>query len=152
MTWWYRVAMLHNRSVPVDTVLPHLFYTNLDAAIDWLAKVFGFAEHYRYGDPVAGAQLRLGEAWIMVSTARPDRTSPAAAGCRTQSLTIFVEDVEARFEHAKTAGAAIFEELHETVYGELQFGVEDLEGHQWLFSRHTRDVGPEEWGAKVAAH
>lgn len=145
----YLVGMLHNRSVPVDTVLPHLFYTNLDAAVDWLIGIFGFVEHFRYGDPVAGVQLRLGEAWIMASTARLDRTSPSAAGCRTQSLTVFVEDVEARFDRVRAAGATIIEELNETGYGELQFVVEDIEGHHWLFSRHARDVSPEEWGAKV---
>ena len=52
---------------------------------------------------------------------------------RTQSLTVFVEDVNAHFEKAKSAGAKIVEELHETVYGERQYGVEDLEGHHWLF-------------------
>jgi uncharacterized glyoxalase superfamily protein PhnB len=36
------------------------------------------------------------------------------------------------------------------MYGEKQYGVEDLEGHRWLFSQHVRDVSPEEWGAKVA--
>lgn len=143
--------MLHNRSVPVDTVLPHVFYKNLDEAINWLSKVFGFREHFRYGEPVAGAQLWLGRAWIMVSTARPGRTSPAEAGCRTQSLTVFVEDVESHFARVAAAGATIFEELHETEYGELQYGVEDLEGHQWLFSRHARDLSPDEWGAKIAA-
>ena len=40
------------------------------------------------------------------------------------------------------AGARIVEDLHETAYGELQYGVEDLEGHHWLFSRHARDVTP----------
>jgi uncharacterized glyoxalase superfamily protein PhnB len=29
---------------------------------------------------------------------------------------------------------------HETVYGERQYGAEDLEGHHWLFSRHARDA------------
>ena len=142
--------MLHNRSVPVDTVLPHLFYSDLEQAIGWLARVFGFVEHYRYGDPVAGAQLRLGKAYIMVSTVRPGRATPAIAGHRTQVLTIFVEDVEDHYARSQAAGATIVEELHETVYGELQYGVEDVEGHHWLFSRHARDVGPEDWGATVS--
>jgi uncharacterized glyoxalase superfamily protein PhnB len=30
------------------------------------------------------------------------------------------------------------------MYGEKQYGVEDLEGHRWLFSQHVRDVSPEE--------
>jgi uncharacterized glyoxalase superfamily protein PhnB len=141
--------MLRNRSVPADTVLPHLTYKNLAAAIDWLAAAFGFVEHYRYGNPVQGAQLHLGNAWIMLNSVRPGRTSPAELGSETQSLTVFVEDVEAHFGRSKAAGAKIVEHLHETEYGELQYGVQDLEGHHWLFSRHDRDVSPDAWGATI---
>jgi hypothetical protein len=44
----------------------------------------------------------------------------------------------------------IVEELNEAAYGEFQYGVEDLDGHHWLFARHARDVNPEDWGAKLA--
>jgi len=141
---------MKNRSVPVDVILPHLTYQNVAAAIDWLSNAFGFVEHYRYGDPAQGAQLRLGEAWIMLNSPRIGRGSPAQAGYGTQSLTVFVEDVQAHFQNAKAAGVKIVEELHEVAYGELQYGAEDHEGHRWLFSRHVRDVAPEEWGAEVA--
>lgn len=142
--------MLKNRSVPTETILPHIFYQNLDAAIAWLTRTFGFKEHYRYGEPISGAQLHLGDAWIMVSTTRPGRSSPVQVGCGTQSLPVFVEDVDAHFNKTKSAGAKIVEDLHETIYGERQYGVEDIEGHHWLFSRHVRDVSPNEWGAKIA--
>jgi uncharacterized glyoxalase superfamily protein PhnB len=141
---------MKNRSVPADVILPHLVYQNVSEAIAWLTRAFGFAEHYRYGDPVQGAQMHLGDAWIMLSLAREGRKSPAQAGVWTQSLTVFVDDVDAHFERAKSAGAKIVEDLHETMYGEWQYGVEDLEGHHWLFSRHARDVSPSEWGATVA--
>jgi len=141
--------MLTKRAVPVDTALPHVTYKRLPEAMDWLSRTFGFVEHYRYGDPVSGAQVRLGNAYIMVRTARGDYRSPADLGFGTQSLTIFVEDVERHFEHSKAAGANIVEDLHETEYGELQYGVEDLEGHHWLFSRHARDVSPDAWGATI---
>lgn len=140
--------MLKNRSVPVDTVLPHLFYRNLEEAINWLAKAFGFLEHYRYGQPTAGAQMHLGNAWIMVSSARPGQTSPAEAGSATQYITVFLEDVDGQFERARAAGAVVVEEPHETVYGEYQCAFEDREGHRWLFSRHARDLSPAEWGAR----
>src|SRR5260221_5024213 len=146
-------AMIANRSVPTDTVLPHVVYRDVAAAIAWLTKTFGFTEHYRYGElrgPVSGAQLYLGNAWIMVNRARAGSGSPAQLGFRTQSLTVFVEDVDAHFQRAKAAGAKIVEELNETMYGEFQYGVEDLDGHHWLFSRHARDVSPDEWGAAVA--
>lgn len=143
--------MLKNRSVPVDTVLPHVTYQNLPQAVGWLVANFGFVEHYRYGDPIQGAQLHLGNAFLMVNSARPGQSSPAELGGATQSLTIFVEDVESHYARSRAAGANIVEDLHETEYGELQYGAEDVEGHHWLFSRHARDVSPEAWGATVTS-
>jgi uncharacterized glyoxalase superfamily protein PhnB len=142
--------MLNNRSVPPNTLLPHIAYKDLPAAIDWLQNTFGFEEHYRYGSPLSGAQVHLGDAWMMLNAARNRYRSPTELGFGTQSLTIFVEDVEAHFARAVASGARIVEDLHETVYGELQYGVEDLEGHHWLFSRHAQDVSPDTWGATVA--
>ncbi len=142
--------MISNRSVPANTILSHVVYQDLPAAIDWLIRTFGFVEHFRYGKPINGAQLHIGDAYIMVKQAKPGESSPARLGFGTQSLTIFVEDVEAHFQRAKSAGARIVEDLHETEYGEFQYGVEDLDGHHWLFSRHARNVSPDEWGATVA--
>ena len=139
-----------NRSVPTDTILPHIVYADVEAAIAWLSNAFGFVEHYRYGDPLSGAQMRAGNAWIMLHRVRQERATPKALGSGTQSLTVFIEDVEAHYQRAKAAGATLLEELHETVYGELQYAAEDLDGHHWLFSRHARDVSPEQWGAVVS--
>jgi uncharacterized glyoxalase superfamily protein PhnB len=142
--------MIFNRSVPVDSILPHVTYKDLPRALEWLTRTFGFVEHYRWGDPVSGAQLRHGHAWLMINAIKsPLQITPAELGYGTQSLTIFVEDVENHYAHTRTAGANIVEELHETVYGELQYGVRDLEGHLWLFSRHAQNVDPAAWGAKV---
>jgi uncharacterized glyoxalase superfamily protein PhnB len=141
---------MKNRSVPADIILPHLVYQDVAAAIDWLTRTFGFQEHYRYGEPAQGAQMHLSGAWIMLTQARAGRGSPAQAGVWTQSLTVFVPDVDAHLEKTKSMGAKIVEELNETMYGERQYGVQDLEGHHWLFSTHSRDVSPEEWGANVA--
>jgi uncharacterized glyoxalase superfamily protein PhnB len=141
--------MLHNRSVPTDILLSHIVYQNLPKAISWLTRVFGFTEHFRYGDPVSGAQLFLGPAFVMVRQAHDNQKSPFQLGCGTQSLTVFVEDVDGHYHKAKAAGAKIVEELHETEYGERQYGVEDLDGHHWLFSRHARDVSPDAWGARI---
>jgi uncharacterized glyoxalase superfamily protein PhnB len=145
--------MLANRSVPVDTILPHVVYHDVAAAIEWLTRTFGFIEHYLYatsGEPLGGAQVHLGNAWIMLhSVRRGGSSTPAQLGSCTQTLTIFVDDVDAHFERTKAAGARIIEDLHETIYGERQYGVEDLDGHQWLFSQHARDVSPEEWGATL---
>jgi uncharacterized glyoxalase superfamily protein PhnB len=123
-------------------------YQDIEAAIAWLTRVFGFTEHYRYGDPVNGAQMFAGKACIMIKGAR-DHASPSQLGYGTQSLTIFLDDVATHYDKTRAAGATIVEELHETVYGELQYGVVDLDGHHWLFSWHARDLSPDEWGATV---
>jgi uncharacterized glyoxalase superfamily protein PhnB len=142
--------MIENRSLPTDTLLPHIEYKDLAEAIEWLGKAFGFREHYRYGEPLSGAQVHLGKAWIMVHQAEEGCASPAELGYGTQSLTVFIDDVEMHFGIAKAAGAKILEEPHETVYGEFQYVAKDLDGHHWLFSRHARDLSPDEWGATVA--
>ncbi len=94
--------------------------------------------------------MRCGGAWVMVSIGNPAYQSPADLGFDTQFVTIFVEDVEAHFAKTRAAGAKIVEELNGTIYGELQYRVEDIEGHKWLFSRHIRDVDPADWGASLA--
>jgi uncharacterized glyoxalase superfamily protein PhnB len=145
-------AMMKNRSVPTDTVLPHVMYQCIPDALTWLGRVFGFVEHYRYGEPggpVGGAQVFAGNACIMLSRARGFRI-PAELGHGTQYLTVFVDDVDAHHARSRAEGARIVEELNETVYGERQYAVEDLEGHRWLFSQHAQDLAPEDWGARVA--
>ena len=142
--------MSHNRSVPTTTMLAHVTYEDILAAVAWLQDTLGFREHYRYGDPVAGVQMHLGEAWIMVNTVRGERATPARLGGMTQSVTIIVTDVDAAFARATAARAPVVEDLNETIYGERQFVVADPEGHHWLIAQHVRDVAPEEWGATPA--
>ena len=142
---------MRNRSVPTDTVLPHVAYHDVAEALAWLSRTFGFVEHYRYGDEhgqPSGAQMRIGDVWIMLERARG--ATPRELGYGTQSLTVFVEDIDAHFERTRSSGANILEDLHETIYGERQYGVEDLDGHHWLFSKHARDVSPDEWGATLS--
>ena len=138
-----------NRSVPADTVLPHVHYQNLAEAIAWLTNAFGFQEYYRYGNGPAGGQMWVGKAAIQVRQVRDGEKSPSQFGFGTQSFTIFLDDVDAHYARAKAAGAKIREQPHETEYGEYQYAAEDLDGHHWLFSRHIKDRSPEDWGAIV---
>ena len=142
--------MTSNRSVPTDTLLPHITYRDLERAIPWLSNAFAFVELYRYGSPLSGAQIRAGNAVIMLKLAPPEHRTPKELGFGTQSLTIFIPEIESHYAKAKSAGVILLEDLHETVYGELQYAAVDLDGHHWLFSHHAKDVSPEHWGAKVA--
>jgi uncharacterized glyoxalase superfamily protein PhnB len=144
------ITSMRNRSVPADIILPHLCYRDIDTACGWLSRAFGFREVFRYGEPLSGIQMRMGKAFIMLYGAKEWSRSPEQLGSGTQMLTIFVDDVDEHYKRSVDAGAKIIEELHETVYGERQYGAEDLDGHRWLFSQHVRDVSPAEWGAIIA--
>jgi len=48
-------------------------------------RVFGFKEAYRYGEPVAGVQMYLGQAYIMLRNARQGCMTPAHLGYGTQT-------------------------------------------------------------------
>ena len=141
---------MNNRSVPTSTLIPHLVYRDVSEAGGWLSRVFGFTEHFRYGDPVSGIQMRLGDAYIMLHEPREGSQSPIITGFNTQMLTIIVEDVDAHYARSKQQDPIVWEDLHETVYGERQYGVKDLEGHPWIFSQHVRDLSPEDWGGTTA--
>src|ERR1700683_4682360 len=100
-------AMMQNRSVPTDTVLPHVMYECIPDALTWLGRVFGFVEHYRYGGrggPVNGAQVYAGSACIQGSRARGFPT-PMHLGHGTVYLTVFVDDVDAHYARTRAEGA-----------------------------------------------
>ena len=143
------ITGMRNRSVPSDGVVPHICYQDPVGACAWLTKMFGFRENFRYGDPVSGVQVLFGQVCLMLHRANPGSLSPAQLGYGTQMLTMIVDDVDTHYANTMAEGATIVEELHETIYGERQYGVEDLAGHRWIFSQHARDADPAGWGATV---
>ena len=92
--------------------------------------------------------MRLGNAWMILGSRSP--TDPVTEGRPPQSLVVFVADVDAHFERAGSSGARVLSRPSESVFGQRQCEVEDLDGHRWFFSQHVRDVSPEEWGASRA--
>ncbi|WP_308637221.1 VOC family protein [Paenibacillus silvisoli] len=145
--------MVNNRSVPANLVLPHLYYEHVEEALHFLIRTFGFTEYYRFALPdgrLHGAMLYRGEAWVMLKSLGRHCASPASLGATTQSMMVFVDDVEAHYRHSQSAGAQIAEELIETEYGEKHYATLDIEGHLWQFAQHVNDVHPTEWGASMA--
>jgi uncharacterized glyoxalase superfamily protein PhnB len=57
----------------------------------------------------------------------------------------------AHVAHARDSGAEIVREPEDQRYGDRNYGAKDLEGHEWYFSQHVRDVSLEEMGATAPA-
>jgi uncharacterized glyoxalase superfamily protein PhnB len=136
--------MKPNRSIPTATVIPVLIYPDVREAVAWLTTVFGFVERVRIGEDHR-SQLSFGEGGVIVGDVRNERRPPRA-GEVTHSVMVRVDDARAHCEHASAHGARVIMEPTDFEYGERQYTVEDLAGHQWTFSETLDDVAPEEWG------
>jgi PhnB protein len=132
-------------------VVPMIAYEDGPAAMDWLARAFGFIEIVRMIGP--DGRLSHGEmgtaeesvGLIMLATPTPDYQSPkhhretceaAAKWSKVpyiiDGVLVYVEDVDAHFQRAREAGATILSEV-ETGGPGKRYRAEDLEGHRWMF-------------------
>jgi uncharacterized glyoxalase superfamily protein PhnB len=116
-----------NRSIPSATVVPVLIYPDVRAAVAWLEAAFGFSERVRIGE-AHRAQMSFGDGAVIAADVR-GRRRPPRPGESTSSVLVRVEPTD--FE-----------------YGERQYHVEDLAGHQWTFSETLADMAPEQWGGE----
>jgi uncharacterized glyoxalase superfamily protein PhnB len=130
--------------MPSATVIPVLVYPDVRAAVAWLTEAFGFRERLQIGEDHR-SQLEFGDGALIVGDVRHDRVPPRQ-GESTHQVVLRVEDARAALERARAAGAEILMEPTDFEYGERQYAVEDLAGHQWTFSQTLRDVAPAEWG------
>lgn len=132
-----------------------LVYPDASRAIDWLVRAFDFTVRIKVEDEqgrIQHSELVFGEGLIMVGDARPERypyrRAPVAVdGVNTQSLMVYVDDVEAHCKRAQTAGAKIVRGLETHDYGEeywadRSYECEDPGGHHWWFCQRLRTGKP----------
>ena len=128
----------------MQTIFPILRYDDARGAIRWLCAAFGFVEVFSVpesGEVVRHAQLRLGTNVIMLGSTRPDdgMASPHVVGGATQALSVYVEDLDAHYERARSAGAEIASPPRATDFGSREYHVRDPEGHPWTFGTYLPD-------------
>src|SRR3954469_21735699 len=133
-----------------------VFYDDAAAAIDWLCRAFGFEVRLKVegdGGRIEHSELTYGDGLIMVATEGPRpgrphvellRSPKTLGGQTTQTLMLYVDDVDAHFARARDAGAVLSSDPKVTDYGkdywaDKSYGATDLEGHQWWFSERVRN-------------
>src|SRR5262245_28965904 len=119
-------------SPEAPNVFPAFRYQDAPAALEWLAKAFGFKKvlEVPMGDgTIAHAQMSFGPGVIMLGSVRNDPGNPW--GTVRQGVAVYVADVDAHYRRAKAAGAEIVSELEDTSYGSREYSVRDLEGFLW---------------------
>jgi PhnB protein len=137
----------------MTSITPYLLYEDVEGALEFLSRSFGFEEVLRYtgGEGyVSHAEMRHGDGIIYMGDPGESYRSPRSLGAVTVGINVGVDDVDALHERARAAGAEITEQPTDQQYGDRRFGAKDPEGHQWWFSQPVRDVAPEDWGATPA--
>ena len=120
------------------SITPYLYYEDLDAAIDWLAKAFGFKA---VGPRMENhAAMKFGDAELMMGAPGGKYKSPRRLGQATQSLYVMVPNADKHFARARKSGGKVLEEPKDTEYGHRRYGMEDPEGHEWYFAHELKGM------------
>jgi PhnB protein len=139
------------RAVPAGyhTVTPYLIVANARKSIDFLTKAFGAttAEALHADDEgnVRHAEVKIGDSMVMIGQAR-DQWQP-----RPASFYLYVEDCDAWYNRAMSAGATSLMEPADQFYGDRNAGVQDPDGTSWWIGTHIEDVSPEEMQRRANA-
>jgi uncharacterized glyoxalase superfamily protein PhnB len=131
-----------------------LYYRDAARMIDWLCEAFGFEVRLKIegeGGRIEHSELTFGDGLIMVGQERSGAQrrfetamlSPLTAAGNTQSLMLYVDDVDSHCERARKAGAKIVREPQLDDYGDdywadRSYGALDPEGHMWWVSQRIK--------------
>jgi PhnB protein len=138
------------------SVTPYLIVRDAAKAIEFYAQAFGAVELLRLPMPdgsVAHAEVKIGDSPVMFGEENPawGSKSPQALGGTPAGLCIYVEDCDAVFNRAVTAGATVMKPLADQFYGDRSGTVIDPFGHQWTVATHIEDVSPADMKTRMDA-
>lgn len=124
------------------TVWPILCYRDARAAIEFLAKAFGFEERAVYArddDPsiVEHAEMRWPPGGgVMFGTAAKDDSEFGRRLPGNDAVYVVCDDPDALFERATAAGAEVVRAPRDESYGSRGFTVRDPGGVLWSFGTY----------------
>jgi uncharacterized glyoxalase superfamily protein PhnB len=128
---------MHETKPTIKTeVIPYIFYRDVPAALEWLARAFGFVEELRHAkESGMHGQMTLDSQRIMMGQGSKDwrMQSPSETKVATMGIFIYLADVDAHFERARNAGADIVQAPYDEPYGRT-YTARDLDGHPWFFT------------------
>ncbi len=139
--------MPENPPENMPRISPYLYYEDVAAALGWLTRAFGLRERMRMPGPdgkIGHAEMELADGVVMMGCPGSDYRNPKRIGQITQSLYVYVDEVDKHFQHARDAGANIIQPPTDQSYGARNYAADDLEGHRWYFAQHIRDMTPDD--------
>src|ERR1700745_2911539 len=137
------------------TITPPLPCRDAAKAIDFYKKAFGAQELMRMPSPdgkIGHSEIKIGDSVVFISDEFPGRTAETSQTAPPRSsLFLYVEDVDAVYNRAVSAGAKSTMPLQDMFWGDRFGNVVDPFGHQWGLATHIEDVAPDEIERRSAA-
>lgn len=125
------------------SVVPYLFYEDVEKAAFFIRDAFAFALIFTSPDPsggVAHAQLALGSGKVMLGHAGEGGLNMVQKASSLPKLHagvyVLVDDVDAHCQHARAVGAKILLEPADQPWGDRMYCAVDPEGQFWMFAKH----------------
>src|SRR5262249_33517094 len=137
-------------------VTPHLVCRNAPAAIEFYKKAFRAEEIKRMPGPdgrtIMFAELKIGDSRVFLNDEFPQMgcKSPQALGGSPVTVHLYVEDVDAVYNQAVSAGATAAMPVQDQFWGDRYGMLVDPFGHTWSVANHMEDLTPQEIGARAA--
>jgi PhnB protein len=101
------------------------------------------------------AEIRVGDSPIMLNDAMMGSKGPRSLGGSPASLWVYVDDCDALFNRAKSAGAKVADgpmgEMQDQFWGDRSGTLLDPEGYRWTIATHKEDLTPAEMDARQKA-
>jgi PhnB protein len=131
------------------TLTPHLVVKDAVKALEFYEKAFGAEVLGKMLTPdgkVMHALLKVGDSMLMLNDEFPEMgaLSPASTGGSGVTIHIYLENVDAAFSRAISAGAEVKMPLMDQFWGDRYGLVADPYGHQWSMATHVRDMSHDE--------
>jgi PhnB protein len=131
------------------SVTPYVVMDDTEAAIEFYKKALGATENLRLPTPdgnVMYAEIQVGNARMMMGNPCPEWGGKSAKGLGGSpvSFFVYVEDAEAAFNKAKSAGMSVKKEIEDMFWGDRMGTLTDPFEVDWTIAQHIRDVSPEE--------
>ncbi len=131
------------------TIVPAVVYKDVPAAVTWLREAYGFTE--REGSRLTSdgwtlTWVEVGEEGLIhLTTGGHGLTTPADSGYASQSLKVYVPNLDSHFERAKTMGAQIIMPPRDMFWGGRIYRAKDPEGHVWEISQVDKELSADQW-------
>ncbi len=136
------------------TATPYLTLNDASRAIDFYKRAFGAQVVARMDGPdgkVAHAEIRIGDSMIMIGDEMPGmgNRSPQSLGGTTGGIMLYVENADAVFKQAVSAGAQVEMPVADMFWGDRYGRLKDPFGHSWSIGTHVEDVAPAEMSKRM---